>query len=155
MTNVTTDNTAAPKAVALLVIGCKYANGLILELGHPHDDNYAKVVLNGANHPRAHCGTGITENVSKEFFTEWLKRHKNMKRVFDEGVMFVADDLATAIAKASDRNAVKTGFEGIDPKKDVLGPDGKPIVQTDDDNYNLQKMQAEAARNDGRRPNIG
>lgn len=155
MTNASNDNTTAAKAVALLVIGCKYPNGLILELGHPHDDSYQKVILNGANHPRAHCGTGITENVPKEFFTEWLKRHKNMKRVFDEGVMFVADDLATAIAKASDRGSVKSGFEGIDPSKDVLGPDGKPIVQTDTDNYNLQKLQAEAQKADGRRPNIG
>lgn len=145
------DNVQTKAARTHVVVGCKYPNGLILELGLPHDENYRKHVLNGANHPRAHCGTGITENVPAEFMEIWLKKNKHMKRVFDEGVLFVCDDLATAIAKASDRAKVDTGFNPIDPTKDVLGADGKPIVSTDTDNYNLKKMQAEAQRS-GERP---
>jgi hypothetical protein len=148
------DNVQTKASRTHVVVGCKYPNGLILELGNPHDEGYQKVVLNGANHPKAHCGTGITENVPANFMEAWLKRHKNMKRVFDEGVMFVVDDVETAIAKASDRAKVDTGFNPIDPTKDVLGADGKPVVSTDTDNYNLKKLQAEAARNGERPPAI-
>lgn len=117
-----------------LVIGCKLASGLLLELGNPQDrEGYSSVKLNGANqgeyrgrnengkifHSTTEQGFGLTK-VDSDFWGKWCNRYKtNSARWLKEGVLFVSDsgNETEVKAQAADLSDVRTGFEQLDPDK--------------------------------------
>lgn len=69
------------KTSGTVVIGCKFPNGLLLEIGRRGDPGYESVLLKGANEgtmqaetgiflPRTECGFGRT-TVSAAFWEKW------------------------------------------------------------------------------------
>lgn len=108
---------------ATVVIGCKQATGLFLELGKPGEPGHVKVVLAGANQgdfradglliPRTVGGFGRT-NVSREFWDKWKSENKALAEEWQaRGFLFVADDPDMALAQANDKAGALTGFEPL------------------------------------------
>ena len=93
--------------MALVSVGCKLPNGIILELGEK------KVVLKGLNSSELIGGHGITEGVDKEFMDAWLLAHKHLKFV-KEGFIFCHENAKNLAAEAKDRRKEKTGLEPLD-----------------------------------------
>lgn len=122
-------------STVMVVVGCKLPNGLLCEVGKMGDDNHTRVRLNGTNDARVIGGYGLTD-VSKEFWDTWYKKNRHLEFV-RKGFVFVHGDAASAADEAKDRAGVLNGMEplpqtGADPRvKGLLGPDGKPMVETD------------------------
>jgi hypothetical protein len=136
-----TDNRNNPPAgqpdkangTAMVVIGCKLPNGLICEMGKYGDDNYERVVLNGANTANIVGGFGFT-SVSKSFWDAWVKKHQRMEFV-KKGLVFQHNDEASARSHAKDLSGLRTGLERLDASKALPGTTdrntGKPLVEVD------------------------
>lgn len=129
-------------STALYVVGCKLPNGLVCELGKPGDDDYRAVRLNGANSMRvvtldgSNTGYGLTE-VPRDFWDAWVKKHKRLDFV-RKGMVFAANDEASARAMAQENAKLRTGLEPLDPMKGMTAtsPDGAPIkAEVDLDHY--------------------
>lgn len=97
-----------------VTVGCKLANGLVLEHG-----GY-KVTLNGANSSAIVGGYGLTEGVDKDAFFNWLEVHKEQPYVKRE-LVFAQENTRNAKAKAKENKDVKSGLEGLDPDKPAPG----------------------------------
>lgn len=95
-------------------VACKLPHGLILEL-----PNAEPVRLNGANHPEAIAGFGITA-VDKDFFEAWKTAHKDFAPLV-KGLIFAQDRADSIRAEAKDKAALKTGLEGLDPEAPAPG----------------------------------
>ena len=96
-----------------VTVGCKLPNGLIIELDEQ------RVVLNGANSSALIGGFGLTE-VNEALFKAWLEKHKDYEPV-KQGLIFAQEKPANAQAEAKDKAKLKSGFEGLDPKKPAEG----------------------------------
>ena len=96
-----------------VIVGCKLPNGLVIELDEQ------RVVLNGANSSAIIGGFGMTE-VNKALFDAWLEKHKDYEPV-KQGLIFAQEKPANAQAEAKDKAKLKSGFEGLDPKKPAEG----------------------------------
>jgi len=92
-----------------IVVGCKLPNGLVMQLGDK------KVTLNGANASKLIGGHGITY-VDAEFWQAWAKAHKSLEPM-KQGLIFANSKEAALEAEAEDREANKSGFEGLIQKK--------------------------------------
>lgn len=131
-------------STTMVVVCCKLPNGIILEMGKLGDDNYTQVRLNGSNSARVVGGFGLTD-VSKEFWDAW--RTKNARLDFvKRGFVCAYDDEASAKDASAAMGDFRTGLEPLDPLKadprikGILGPNGKPLVETDM-NHLLQGQQ--------------
>jgi len=100
---------ARKRSADMLTIACKLPQGLSIPMpeGPP-------LVLNGALSPFALMGHGMTDVKAaawalvedKYADAVWLKNE----------VVFAMGDKESAVDKAEDRQAVKAGFEPVDPK---------------------------------------
>lgn len=99
--------------MSTVTVGCKLPNGLIIELDEQ------RVVLNGANSSALIGGFGMTE-VNEALFNAWLAKHKDFEPV-KQGLIFAQAKPVNAQAEAKDKAELKSGFEGIDPKKPAKG----------------------------------
>src|SRR5262245_15898253 len=112
------------------VVGCKLPHGLNLDLilkkgadGQP--DETQRILLKGKNASHIVGGYGLTQNVPKEAFEQWLKDNARRKFVRNGSVfMEVSEQRARSAAK--ERRGEKTGLEAIDPlaKKNGVEPMG-------------------------------
>jgi hypothetical protein len=120
--------------MALISVGCKLPQGLIMELGYeivPGGVNklpeYKRVVLAGANQHSVVTGSlrspspkdlrpGITNNVDEAFFDAWVEAHK-ATNIVRNGLVFKAKNAGEATAKAADIAQKPTGMEALDPTK--------------------------------------
>lgn len=122
-----------------VTVGCKLPNGL--NLGHDvHGPDAPVVILNGANHPNAIAGTGLTHGIDKAGFEKWLKDHGGPDGIpaIRHGLIFAYDKPGQAVSAAKERKKTKTGFEGLDPDKPAA--DLKP-----DDGQDKRNAEAAAA----------
>jgi hypothetical protein len=95
-------------------VGCKYPNGLLLELGDK------RVEIKGANSSQIIGGHGITEGVDKAFMDEWMKRYA-ANDIVKGGHLFINVKTASVVAEAEEKADHKTGLEPLDPKKKPVG----------------------------------
>lgn len=140
-----------------VVVGCKLATGLIMELITPPEQKAGllpapvaekRVWLQGANqsriartNPSAHK-FGITY-VDEEFANEWFRRNKDLKFV-KTGAVFIVQSEQAFKSEAKDRvGDLQTGIEPIDP---LSGKD--PRMTADVDKAHLAKLAAEKAETD-------
>lgn len=136
-----------------VVVGCKIATGLIMELitpvpkemgyAQPAPTSEKRVWLQGANQARiarsnpAEHKFGITL-VDEDFAKEWFRRNKDLRFV-KEGSVFMVDSQEAAKSESKDRmKDLRTGIEPIDP---VSGKDSRMSV--DVDRAHLAKLNAE------------
>lgn len=110
-----------------VIVMCKTPSGLVLDLG---DQDARKVRLNGANHPDAVDGAGLTY-VDKAFWDKWSGAYKGFPPL-EQGLIWATDKEATAKDAAKELKDEKTGFEGIDPNKP--GPEVEPTDEQKKEN---------------------
>jgi hypothetical protein len=102
-------------------VGCKLPHGLHLDI------NGNRVTLLGSNSSLVIGGHGITENVDKEFFDNWLSLHKDSAAV-KNGLIFAHDKTSNVKAEAQEKKKNRNGFEGLDPAKPA--PNIEPTDET-------------------------
>lgn len=121
--------------MALISVGCKLPQGLLLESGYKvHEGNlvrgadYKSVKLAGANQHSIDLGSGmrtpaprdlvpgITNNVDEAFFDAWVAAHKDTN-IVRNGLVFKAKSAAEAHARAQDDAQKPIGLEPLDPTK--------------------------------------
>lgn len=103
----------------MVVVGCKLPNGLICELGKAGDENYKRVVLNGANSSQIIGGYGLT-SVDEDFIQAWLEKFSWLDCV-KQKLIFVQSNEAEASAQALDTSGRKTGLERLNPDEIPAG----------------------------------
>lgn len=114
-----------------VIVMCKTPTGLVLDLG---ETDARKVRLNGANHPDAVNGAGLTV-VDKGFWDAWSSAFKGYPPL-DAGLIWATDKEANARDAAKELKDEKTGFEGLNPDKP--GPEIEP---TDEQKKELAKTK--------------
>lgn len=98
---------------AKVVIGCKLPHGLIIHVGD------ARHTLIGANTSDLINGFGITRDVPKDLWDEWLRLHPKYEPI-KQGLIFViakGNEEKEVFAATADRKSAPTGLEPIDPEK--------------------------------------
>jgi len=105
---------------ATVTVGCKFPNGLMLELGKPGVSEgphaYRRVFLKGANTAliqNVAGGYGLTE-VDADFWEAWKKKFQHLSAIRD-GHVFAQADVASAQAMAIEHEKERTGMEPLDP----------------------------------------
>ncbi len=109
-------------------VACKLPNGLQI------DHKGQKVVLAGAHSPNARFGAGITPEVDKDWFEDWLKEVGPDFAPIKSGAIFgfdLEDD-----GKLEEHEDVVTGLEGLDPDAPAPG-----IAPTDEMKKELEKAE--------------
>lgn len=119
----------AEKTPETVTVGCKLPHGLHLELHDAAGQVTDRVTVAGANSSDIIGGHGVTLNVPKAFFEEWLKRNKGSAAVRNE-LIFAHTNANDVAAQARDNAKNKSGFERIDPDK----PDASGKITKDDSN---------------------
>lgn len=106
---------AKSESGSVVTVGCKLANGLLLELGD------VRVHIKGHN-PSGLIGglptDGITENVSEEFMRAWMAKYADLQFV-KEGLLFIHTKTAEVHAEMQDKKGKKTGMEAVETAKDL------------------------------------
>lgn len=97
--------------VAQVKIACKLPNGLTVR----HKDQTR--VLNGANHPQAVAGFGVTPGIDEDWFKDWQTTDGKDLPFVKNGSVFIMKDAAAA----RERKDVVTGMEPLDPDKPAPG----------------------------------
>lgn len=105
-----------------VIVGCKIANGLLLEL------NGVKVRIAGANASELIGGHGITRNVDKSFMDAWLKANKELSFV-KGGFIFIHDKEADTAAESKEKAAEKTGAEPLKPLEEGKDSDAAGVLK--------------------------
>jgi hypothetical protein len=142
-----------------VIVGCKLANGYIMELIPKPNDGWnpppagPRVTLKGANsvpsdspihvNPRI-LGYGRTI-VSREFWDRWLAANKD-REVVANGFIFAEAKEADFKARAREGLPEKTGLEGLSPdgKDDRLRKiqvPGHPETAVETDAQHLKRLQ--------------
>lgn len=101
--------------MSTVTVACKLPNGLMLDIPGAK----APVVLNGAIHPDAIAGHGLTE-VDADFWAAWTKLYADFQPLKKE-MIFAQGSERSAVAKAKERKEEKSGLEGLDPEKPAPG----------------------------------
>jgi hypothetical protein len=108
------------KSSDTVTVGCKLPHGIHMDLQNKGESR-KRVTLKGNNDKKVIGGFGITENVPKAHFDEWIKRNKNHPSVTG-GYIFSMRDMASAEAAAEERKDLRNGLEALDqekPAKDI------------------------------------
>ena len=120
---------ASDKALETVTVACKLPHGIHMDLRTPinlKDPNnpggntlVSRVTLNGsakgeANQRYGEAGFGLTFNVPKEHFEQWLKDHENHPAV-KNGLIFAHREQASVEAMARENEGKKSGLEPVDP----------------------------------------
>lgn len=66
-------------------------------------------------------GFGLTHNVDRDFFVEWLKQNKDAPYV-KEGLIWAYSDMGDVSAKAREQEKLKSGLEPLNPEGDDRTP---------------------------------
>lgn len=106
--------------MSTVTVACKLPNGLILDIPGAKEP----VLLNGANHPDAIAGHGLTE-VPADFWEAWTKQYPDFQPLKKE-LIFAQGGERSAISKAKERKGEKSGLEGLDPDKPGKGLERVP-----------------------------
>lgn len=123
--------------MATVKVACKLPNGLTVD--HVTKDGRAgSFTLNGANHPRAVAGFGITE-VDADLFKSWSEEHKDF-RPLKNRLIFAHKDAEGAAEELKTDRTVKSGAEPLDPSKPAPG-----VEPTDAQKKELAKLPADPA----------
>ena len=96
-----------------LTVACKLPHGIHMDL-HFKDRPRERVTLKGNNSSRVIGGYGITENVPKEHFEQWMKMNRSHPAVTG-GLIFSHGQTASAEAKAREQAEFRHGMERINP----------------------------------------
>jgi hypothetical protein len=96
-----------------VTIGCKLPNGMTLELSDA-DHEKIEIRVNGASHPDARFGHGVTENVDRAFWEKWVEDNKRLK-IVKNGFIFAHGSRHDVEDHAKDRKDVKTKLERLIP----------------------------------------
>lgn len=102
--------------MATVTVGCKLANGLILEL-QDNSGSGKKVHIKGANASELVGGHGITHGVDKEFMDAWMAKNKDLSFV-KNGFLFVHGKADSVVAEATEKAKEKTGAEPLPQLKE-------------------------------------
>lgn len=101
----------------VIIVGCKLPHGLEIQLAGK------TVVLAGANSTDITGGYGLTRDVDKAAFDQWLLDYKDFPAV-QQGLVFAQTSEHKARAQATEQADVRTGMEGLNP--DAPAPGIKP-----------------------------
>lgn len=111
--NATAQSKNQSNSTATVTIGCKLPHGLMLDLteaGKPA----RRFRVKGMNAANIVGGFGITEGVPRDFWNEWLEKHKLLAFV-ERGQIFAYDTTASARARAKEVGGeLLSGLEPID-----------------------------------------
>lgn len=110
-----TSPVAPPASGDTVTVACRLPQGIHMDIVK-HGEVRKRVTLNGANSPHAVAGFGITENVPRAFFEQWLADHVELPAV-KNGLIFAHRQTASVEAKAGERSELKSGLDAMDPKK--------------------------------------
>lgn len=110
---------ASDKTTETVTVACKLPHGIHMDLRNPDNTLRARVTLNGASKGAANqrfgeAGFGLTFNVPKDHFEQWLKDHENHPAVKNE-LIFAHREQASVEAKARENENKKSGLEPVDP----------------------------------------
>jgi len=103
----------------VITVGCKLPHGIHMDI-HREGKPRTRFTLRGVNGARVIGGFGITENVPKEHFDEWMKIHKDHPSV-KQGLIFAHVQTRSVEDMAIDRKELKSGLEGLNPNKPAPG----------------------------------
>lgn len=98
----------------VIIVGCKLPHGLEIQLGGK------TVLLNGNNSTDIVGGYGLTYDVDKAAFDQWLLDYKDFPAV-QQGLIFAQTTDQKAKSQAKEQAAVKTGLEGLNPDAPAPG----------------------------------
>lgn len=113
-----------------VTVACKIPNGIYLDLRK--GEQLIRVKLNGPGMPipldpkkplprkKIEDAAALTFGVDKEFWEQWLKKHKDYGPV-KAGLIFAHEQQESVIDQARERSKVLTGLEAIDPNKPGRG----------------------------------
>lgn len=104
-----TPKVSVPKAAEFVNVACRLPQGLIIQLP---SGNVVK--LQGTQSPYAVAGHGITRGVPAALWAEVEAAYSEAKWL-QQDLVFAMPDLDSVNAKAQERQAVRAGFEKIDP----------------------------------------
>jgi hypothetical protein len=79
-----------------------------------------RVTLKGFVHDGAVGGFGITENVEKAHFDQWMKENKDLA-IVKKGLIFAHVQLKSVTDQAKEKVELKSGLERLDPSNPMLG----------------------------------
>lgn len=109
----------------MVKVGCKLPNGLWLEI-ITKSSNLApapqgpRIRLKGTNEIMKGVNPLVRDaaytEVEKGFWSEWLKRNKDMEAV-KSGFIFEVASFEQAASESKDRIGLKTGLEPLNPRK--------------------------------------
>lgn len=92
-----------------VTVACKLPNGYVAEYGG------VSVELVGSNHPTAIGGFGLTPGVDETWFNGWWSENTDTPLVAND--IIFANTPAKVGDEATEKKAVKTGMEPVDPDK--------------------------------------
>lgn len=108
--------------MSVVTVALAMPNGLIAQVGNK------KIKFNGWNDNLIEGNThGYTENVPKEFYDEWVKKHSFLKIVKDNFI-FADEKQSRVKAEVKDNTGRKTGTEQLNPE--TMGKDDEQIIKT-------------------------
>lgn len=108
-----------------VTVACKIPNGIIIEhAGKKATLNGSNVAISAPHYvAMPHLtpgGYGITPNVDEALWNGWSVEYKDSFFLKD-GLIFAASKSSDVTAQASEKKAIKSGLEGIDPEKPGAG----------------------------------
>lgn len=109
-----------------VTVACKLPNGLHITL----PEQGISIKLHGSASPFAIGGHGMTQGVNAADWAVVEEVHKDARWLKNEAV-FAMNKPQDASDKAVERQAVRVGFEGIDPKDPSNGLPGSMRIQVD------------------------
>lgn len=121
--NATAQSKNQSNSTATVTIGCKLPHGVHLDLTE-HGKPHRRYRIRGTNASGIIGGFGLTEGVPRDFWIEWLEKHKALDFV-KNGLIFAYEEAASARDRAKDSAEIQNGLEPIDPTKNT-NPDNKP-----------------------------
>lgn len=99
-----------------VTVGCKLPHGMHLDIYTEDGQVAARHTINGQNASEVIGDHGITIGVPKAHFEEWMRLNKGSAAVRN-GLIFAHDKAENVAREANEKQANKSGFEGIDPAK--------------------------------------
>lgn len=125
-----------------VVMACKTAHGIKMEVGEIGKPGYRTYTLNGANSSRVFGGYGLTPGIPKDFAIKWLQDHEHFPMVV-RGHIYIEGDEQSAIAHAKENKDVRTGVEPWNP---LVGADGKAVSKDQIDPNYVKQVQENPMR---------
>ena len=110
----------------LVTVGCKLPHGVKMDL--VVGGIKKRVFIKGNNSSSVAGGFGLTDNVDKEFFDQWMKENAVLEFV-QKGLIWAYKSNEGARKRALEEAEKRHGLEPLDPNGD---PRNKTAVKKDD-----------------------